>query len=156
MAIRTFTCPHCGATMNIDTDRRRVVCEYCDSETLLDIKSEGSRYQEPGRDPEPEVRSAAGGYSYGRDTEGSSTGAGYNKAPGYAASGVSPKSRMAALLLCVFLGIFGIHRFYVGKVGTGLLYFFTMSIFGFGYIFDIIMIVTGNFRDSRGLPLINW
>ncbi|MBQ3755018.1 MAG: TM2 domain-containing protein, partial [Clostridia bacterium] len=37
----------------------------------------------------------------------------------------SPKSRLVATLLCFFLGGLGIHRFYVGKVGTGILYLFT-------------------------------
>lgn len=35
---------------------------------------------------------------------------------------VSPKSKMVTLLLCIFLGYFGIHRFYVGKIGSGLVY----------------------------------
>ena len=69
---------------------------------------------------------------------------------------VSPKSRLVALLLCFFLGVLGVHRFYVGKVGTGILYFFTASLFGFGWIFDMVMIAIGAFRDSRGLPLLNW
>ena len=37
------------------------------------------------------------------------------------ATDISPRSRLATLLLCFFFGVFGVHRFYVGKVGTGLL-----------------------------------
>ncbi len=62
---------------------------------------------------------------------------------------VSDKSKMVALLLCVFLGVLGIHRFYVGKIGTGVLYLFTAGIFGFGWIIDIIIIVLGNFTDDN-------
>ncbi|MBR4703280.1 MAG: NINE protein [Oscillospiraceae bacterium] len=68
----------------------------------------------------------------------------------------SPKSRLAALLLVLFLGILGIHRFYVGKVGTGILYFFTAGFFGIGWLIDLILIVCGVFRDRRGLPLRAW
>lgn len=64
-----------------------------------------------------------------------------------------PKSTIVALLLCFFLGGFGFHRFYVGKVGTGVLYFFTLGLGGIGILFDFIMILIGSFRDKAGYPL---
>ena len=67
--------------------------------------------------------------------------------------GVSRKSKMVALLLCIFLGGLGIHRFYVGKVGAGILYLLTGGIFGIGWIVDIILIAIGTFKDQFGLPL---
>lgn len=68
----------------------------------------------------------------------------------------SHKSRLVALLLCLFLGALGIHRFYVGKIGTGLIYLFTAGLFGVGALVDLIMIICGNFKDSAGAPLVNW
>jgi len=68
--------------------------------------------------------------------------------------GMPPKSKIAALLLCIFLGGFGAHRFYVGKSGTGVLYLFTMGLFGIGVLIDFIMILAGGFRDSFGYPLV--
>lgn len=65
----------------------------------------------------------------------------------------SPKSRLTALLLCVFLGELGIHYFYVGRVFMGLLYMFTLGFFGIGWIIDVIRIACGTFRDSHGLYL---
>ena len=65
----------------------------------------------------------------------------------------SDKSKIVALLLCVFLGILGFHRFYVGKVGTGIIYLFTGGILGIVWILDIIKICTGTFRDGAGAPL---
>lgn len=65
----------------------------------------------------------------------------------------SRKNKITALLLCIFLGVFGIHRFYVGKVGTGILYMFTGGLFGIGWIIDIVLIASGSFKDSFGLPL---
>ncbi len=73
-----------------------------------------------------------------------------------AAGAASPKSRLAALLLVLFLGILGIHRFYVGKVGTGLLFLITGGLFGIGWVIDLILIVCGVFRDRRGLPVREW
>ena len=69
---------------------------------------------------------------------------------------VSQKSRLAALLLCWFLGEFGIHRFYVGKIGTGILWLFTFGLLGIGMIIDFIMIAIGNFKDKDGKVLRDW
>lgn len=65
----------------------------------------------------------------------------------------SPKSKIVALLLAFFLGGLGIHRFYVGKIGTGIIYLLTGGIFGIGWLVDFIMIAVGAFRDKAGLPL---
>ena len=62
----------------------------------------------------------------------------------------SDKSWIAAPLLCIFVGGLGIHRFYVGKVGTGILYLLTAGFFGIGVIVDIIMIAVGSFTDKGG------
>ncbi|MBQ3138544.1 MAG: TM2 domain-containing protein [Ruminococcus sp.] len=62
----------------------------------------------------------------------------------------STKSWIVTLLLCIFLGELGIHRFYAGKVGTGLLYLFTGGLFGIGWILDIIWIVLKKFTDNNG------
>ena len=65
----------------------------------------------------------------------------------------SPKSRIAALLMCIFLGEFGVHYFYVGKIGMGLLYLFTFGFFGIGWFIDIIRIACGTFTDRNGFYL---
>ena len=67
--------------------------------------------------------------------------------------GISRKSRMEALLLCIFLGGIGGHQFYVGKVGMGMLYLCTIGLFGVGWAIDIILIATGSFKDEFDLPL---
>ena len=62
----------------------------------------------------------------------------------------SDKSRGIAAVLCFFFGTLGIHRFYVGKIGTGLLWLFTLGFFGIGDIIDFLMIICGSFKDSEG------
>ena len=65
----------------------------------------------------------------------------------------SDKNKNTALLCCIFGGMFGVHLFYVGKIGKGLLYLFTGGLFCFGWIIDIIKIATGSFQDNSGAPL---
>ena len=60
------------------------------------------------------------------------------------------KDWMTTLMLCVFLGGLGIHRYYVGKIGTGILYTLTGGLFGIGYIVDLIKIISGKFTDKNG------
>lgn len=69
---------------------------------------------------------------------------------------ISDKSRAAAALLCWFLGVIGIHRFYVGKVGTGIAQIFTLGGLGIWALVDFIMILAGSFRDKDNRLLINW
>lgn len=63
------------------------------------------------------------------------------------------KSWMTALLLCFFFGVLGIHRFYVGKAGTGILMLITFGAFGLWALVDLILIAVGKFTDKQGLAL---
>ncbi len=74
-----------------------------------------------------------------RNTNESSDKTGWNVAP---PSIIKSKriDKNVALLLCIFLGYLGMHKFYEGKVGMGILYIFTMGLFGIGWVLDIIII----------------
>ena len=65
----------------------------------------------------------------------------------------SDKNKDTALLLCIFGGWLGLHQYYVGKIGKGLVYTFTFGIFTVGWLLDIIKILIGSFRDNVGAPL---
>jgi len=62
----------------------------------------------------------------------------------------SPKSFVAALLLCFFLGSLSGHRFYAGKVGTAILQIVTLGGLGIWLLIDLILIIVGKFTDSEG------
>lgn len=70
---------------------------------------------------------------------------------------VSPKSRLAAALLAFFLGGLGVHRFYVGKIWTGILIILTIGgFFGIWVLIDFIRILMGSFKDKARRRLNNW
>ena len=68
----------------------------------------------------------------------------------------SHRSRLVALLLCWFLGVFGAHRFYVGKIGTGVLQLVTLGGLGIWAFIDLIIIAVGSFRDAEGDLVYKW
>jgi hypothetical protein len=71
----------------------------------------------------------------------------------YSGRGYIYRSKWTTFFLCFFLGAIGAHRFYVGKIGTGLLYLLTLGFGGFGILLDFILILIGGFRDKAGQPL---
>jgi len=73
--------------------------------------------------------------------------------PGYAGAPASNKSFVATWLLAMLLGAFGVDRFYLGKIGTGVLKLITLGGFGIWTLIDVILVLAGSTRDKQGLPL---
>ena len=62
----------------------------------------------------------------------------------------SQQDWLVALLLCFFIGVIGAHRFYVGKIGTGLLMVFTLGGLGIWTFIDLVLIIVGKFKNKDG------
>lgn len=69
---------------------------------------------------------------------------------------ISDKSRLATALLCFFFGTIGVHRFYAGKVGSGIAQIFTLGGFGIWTLIDLIFILSGRFEDKNKAVISNW
>jgi len=69
---------------------------------------------------------------------------------------ISSKSRLAVTLLAWFLGVFGAHRFYLGKTGTALLMLFTFGGLGIWALVDTILAAAGIMEDKDGKLIKNW
>jgi TM2 domain-containing membrane protein YozV len=63
---------------------------------------------------------------------------------------MSDKKWLTTLLLCIFLGEIGGHRFYTGKIGTGIIMLLTLGGFGIWWLIDLLIIVSGSFKDKQG------
>lgn len=120
-------CPNCGAP------GQSGVCEYCEV---------------PLEDEEPVQRVVVEHYHFDGDP---APGRPINNDPN-----VSPKSRLVALLLCFFLGLFGAHRFYAGKWASAVVQIFTFGGIGIWWCIDFIMIILGCMCDRDGRRISNW
>ena len=67
----------------------------------------------------------------------------------------SEKNWLTTLLLSIFLGSLGVHRFYAGKIGTGILMLLRLGGCGIWYWIDLIMIIMGKFTDKDGNMIVN-
>ena len=141
-------CPCCGAPLEGG------ICSYCGY--VKPQETQNSRMENGYVNPQ-DVNNNGYANPQGVNHNGYGTEVFTNSVPVYPnqqyAEACSPKSKMLALVLCFLLGYLGIHRFYVGKYGTGIVWFVTAGCFGFGWVVDIIMIAIGSFTDSTGLPL---
>ena len=69
---------------------------------------------------------------------------------------MSPKKRLLAAILSFFFGVFGAHRFYVGKIITGILQLVTIGGLGIWSFIDFLIILFGEFKDKEGMKITEW
>lgn len=156
MILKTYKCPNCGAIISIDSSAKNIRCDYCDSpiaieretktvpnagETSYEYERQDRYYDSGNQRPDVTIRVEVGDKAY------------INGRP---IKIVSQKSRLGALLLCFFLGVFGAHHFYVGRIGMGVAYLLTAGFCGIGWLVDLILICVGSFHDKEGRMLEIW
>lgn len=85
------------------------------------------------------------GLSYTTNSSANKSGEPQQATPVY-----SSKNKTTALILAIIFGWAGVHRFYAGKAGTGILWLLTCGMFCFGWVVDIVKIARGRFTDGHG------
>ena len=122
-------CKHCGANLTPEDK----MCSYC--RCAVDIEPPPMQMQQF---QQQQLRAMPGNYQ--------------RMMPGAPAV---PRHKTSALVLCLlgFLGLGGLHRFYSGKIGTGLLWLCTGGLFGIGTFVDLLLILLNSFNDKDGNPL---
>ena len=69
---------------------------------------------------------------------------------------IAQEKRLVALILCKFFGLFGAHRFYVGKTTSAIFQILTLGGFGIWMLIDLILILFGEFTNAKGKKLVDW
>ena len=134
------------------------MCAYCGKpfckECLVEVKGRMYCKEDLGNVLDEAKQSSGGQPTINITNSNESTNTNTNMNGGI--YGGPRKSKTTALILCIigFFGLGGLHRMYVGKVGSGVLHFLTYGICGIGTIMDLISILSGGFRDSYGQPLV--
>lgn len=113
-------CKHCGAQIDDDC----VVCIYCGKQ-VKEIKQSQPAQPYVVQTSAPVVNVTS------TNVNSNVNAAGYGKA----------KNKWAAFFLCLCLGFVGAHKFYEGKVLLGIVYIFTVGLFGFGWLIDLIVLL---------------
>ncbi|MCM1314925.1 MAG: TM2 domain-containing protein [Prevotella sp.] len=128
-------CPYCGA------ETRYAKCEFCDS---VIEQSAGETVNEIFQDVTRNVtQNIVQNITINPDTT---------------ITDISKKSKSTAIALCClgFVGLGGIHRFYAGKIGTGLIWLCTAGCFGIGTVIDLVSIIINKFDDNKEKRISKW
>ncbi|MCE7748090.1 MAG: TM2 domain-containing protein [Candidatus Heimdallarchaeota archaeon] len=133
-----YFCPNCGSAQ----DPEAKFCQNCGSQ----IKGQAQQSQNQPVTQQPVIMAPSQSVSQVVEVN----------VPGTYQVGPSQKSRLTALVLCLIFGWAGIHRFYVGKVGSGILYLLTVGIWGIGWAIDCIVILLGGFKDATNQMVTTW
>ncbi len=126
-----FECKNCGSP-NCEEKDGKYVCTYCGAEYPIPKSATTSQattttYQSPPRTARP--------YTPPKPLR-------------------STRSWIVTLILTILFGWLGVHRFYAGKIGTGIIWLLTCGVFCIGWIGDIILVATGKFKDKKEYPIL--
>ncbi len=128
---RAQSCPNCGYSFE-----KTKFCKFCGEKIPVDSVI----CTKCGRQVENTSQAQNGGITINNATNASASATAQIVTPPILTTTSKEIDKNIALLLCIFLGYFGAHKFYEGKAGMGILYIFTAGLFGIGWIVDIITI----------------
>ena len=143
MQIVAAKCPQCGAGLNFNCESNNgfsVDCFYCSTPFFINQNITQTQPQTPNQ----QHNSSEANPQIVTDV----INALFNKSNGVGSNNTQPvflgsaKNKGFALILCVFFGFWGFHKFYEGKFTLGIMYMFTLGFFIIGWIIDIIVLLS--------------
>ncbi len=117
-------CPKCGAEI---ADPKQTACDQC-----------GAYVPPMEEEPKPKEDAPAAQPTIVIHNDNTNVN---NNVNTVTVAGGKPKNKWVAFLLCLFLGFFGAHKFYEGKIGMGVIYLLTFGIFGIGWLADCVILL---------------
>ena len=152
-------CPACGAPLHLALGKGQVVCEYCGTKINYDFGDDPDTACSASGDARLKAAFESAQEFQQRIHDQPTSGKTLQEkqhidnrqvSRAYAderqAAGISPKNKWVAFFICLFMGWFGAHYFYVGRPVMGILYFFTAGLFCIGWLRDIVVIASGSFK----------
>ena len=144
-------CPVCGTATVAKVDANMKSCKRCgtmhNSSACPNCGYIEDSYEEPIERVEGEVIMDGRYANYGRGQQRREII--QSRPRGYMVR-YQPRNKAASMLMCLFGGWFGLHKFYEGKIGTGILYAMTGGLFGIGIIVDLVRMITNTYTDANG------
>lgn len=123
-------CPVCGALLKVVSDGNLVTCEYCRHKFIYEAPNRNNPFHKEGV-----LKDVTENYKGVEDSQ------------------YDVRQKRTLLLICIFLGIFGVHYFYTRQFLKGLLYLCTFGLCFIDWIVDIIRIANGTFADKNGVSV---
>ena len=151
-------CPNCGANIPINNIQDSYECEYCgttlEKEALnfQDTANQNTYYQRPFS----ENQNGYNSNGYYQNGYNQNTNSQQNIFNSRKINSLINSRKIISLVLCAlgFFGFGGIHDFYLGKIGSGIIKFITLNWFYIGTIIDLISLSEGKYKDSSGQSVI--
>ena len=143
MKLLELKCKNCGAVLKIEEDETTINCKHCGSKYKLDDEDIHIKYDDMEQ----------AGYDYERGRMRAHAERIIAEEEAAYDSHTGPKSKKKAMALCClgFVGLGGIHDFYLGRIGSGIVKFLTLNLFLIGSIADLASLTSGHYVDSHGL-----
>ncbi len=143
-ATQTLSCSNCGAPLPT-AETPTLTCQYCGTAMVNPF------HQKAGSTPPnlamPQINITVSNVIGG-------TAQSVSGVPSFSAPTTSaPRSWWVTVLLALFFGVFGAHRFYTGHIVFGLIQLFTFGGFGIWWVVDLLLLVSGNYHDKHGRAL---
>ena len=154
--LKQTKCPNCGAQIDVDMTNDKCICQYCGTK-LFNDKTENNSNNNASNNNNLNNNTYynknncnSNNNNFNNNAYNNSNNTAYNNN-----SNISSKNNFVCLILCLigFLGIGGLHDFYLERIGKGIIKLITVNWFYIGTIIDALSLVSGSYKDKYGYSI---